>query len=333
MCLFKVKCVKVTLFFVSFLLLAGCVVSIVFGTIAKENAIYGIVGSVIEVDLQMIIFLFCVIIGVILVFVMACAMCTSVKRICFFHYLFAILLTIITLFFIVLGIVLMIIGIGLSDQLEELCSSNNSDSDFQQAMNELYSRSDSFYCTVQCPCYIGSTFYYTGKTVATLNPSDNTNVQDCKAYIEAAYADYNIDFSDLEEIIEYLDYFGEIEKEYKCSGICTLQKVYYFGDSSRGEPPKACKDPINDELLKGEILGMGIGYLVIGVVLFVVLFVQYGLCCREDPDKRSKREGHYDESRYETEKPYKTSRADNYNVPNTMINAPPQQSTYRNPYI
>jgi len=33
-------------------------VSIVFGTIAKENAIYGIVGSVIEVDLQMIIFLF-----------------------------------------------------------------------------------------------------------------------------------------------------------------------------------------------------------------------------------------------------------------------------------
>ncbi len=130
----------------------------------------------------------------------------------------------------------MAIGIGLSDQLEELCSSNNTDGEFQQALNELYSRSDSFYCNTNCGCYVGPTVYVTGKINSShIDTTLNTNVQDCRTFLEAAYAGYNIDFDDIDDIIKYLDLFGEIEKEYECSGICTTQTVYYFGDASKGK--------------------------------------------------------------------------------------------------
>lgn len=213
----------------------GCAISIWFGFWAKDNAIYGIVGEAANIDLQNLIFLFCLIIGILLLFLMCCGFCTSAKRICFFHYVFAILLTLFTIFFLFLGITLMAIGIVFSDQLEELCDSNNQDSDFQSALSELYSRCDSFYCTSDCPCYIGSTFFFTGRTHATTNSGDNTNVQACRQFIEQAYSGYSIDFSDLDDIITYLNFFGEIEKEYSCSGICVQQSVYYFGDASLGK--------------------------------------------------------------------------------------------------
>lgn len=97
----------------------------------------------------------------------------------------------------------------------------------------------------------------------------------------AAFADFNVDFSDLTEAIEYFDYFGEIEEKYSCSGICTVQKKYYFYDASKGFPPKRCKDSIKDKYLLGEVLGYGIGYTVSGGILFLVWFIQYGLCCRK----------------------------------------------------
>ncbi|CAI2387492.1 unnamed protein product [Moneuplotes crassus] len=331
--MFEEKCVKITLFFVSLLLLAGCVVSIVFGFIARNNPIYGIVGVALEVDLQQIVFIFCLVAGIVLLFVMACGMGTATKRYCFLHYTFGIFLSLVTVLFIILGVAMTAIGFGLADQLQELCSSENTDSDFQEAMNELYFRCDTFYCTVLCPCYIGSTLYFTGKTAATINPYDNTKVQDCRQYIQAAYSTYNLEFSDIDHIVEFLDYFGEIEMEYKCSGICKLQTVYYFGDSSRGEPPKTCKDPIREDLLIGEMGLMGIGYLIIGVALFVVLFVQYGLCCREKDDRYSEDDSSrkYDGSRYENPKPYAAQRAQNYEI--SQPNGTGPAYVNNNPYM
>lgn len=59
-----------------------------------------------------------------------------------------------------------------------------------------------------------------GKTNAsTTDSSLNTNVQDCKAQIEAAYANYGVSFNSINDIIAYLDLFGKIESEYSCSGI------------------------------------------------------------------------------------------------------------------
>jgi len=117
----------------------------VFGFIARDNPIYGIVGVALEVDLQQIVFIFCLVAGIVLLFVMACGMGTATKRYCFLHYTFGIFLSLVTVLFIILGVAMTAIGFGLADQLQELCSSENTDSDFQEAMNELYFRCDTFY--------------------------------------------------------------------------------------------------------------------------------------------------------------------------------------------
>jgi len=36
----------------------------------------------------------------------------------------------------------------------------------------------------------------------------------------------------------------------------------------------------------GDIRNYGIGYIVTGVVLFVIWFIQYGLCCRKKQNAR-----------------------------------------------
>lgn len=180
--------------------------------------------------------MFCIIAGILLLFTMCCGFCTAMKRICFFHYLFAIMITIFTLFFLVLGILLISIAVISSNKLDELCSSVNSNSDIQKAMKELYLRADTFYCAASWGCYIGPVNWVNGKTNAsTTDSSLNTNVQGCKAQIEAAYANYGVSFNDINDIITYLDLFGKIESEYSCSGIWIKQTVYYFSDSSKGK--------------------------------------------------------------------------------------------------
>mmetsp|Transcript_17479 Transcript_17479/g.15412 ORF Transcript_17479/g.15412 Transcript_17479/m.15412 type:complete len:263 (+) Transcript_17479:236-1024(+) len=261
---------------------------------------------------------------------MLCGLFTAIKRICFCHWLFAILMTIFTVFFIFLGIALIAISVVASDQLNEACSSANSDGDFQKALSELYTRSDSFYCAdAQCVCYVGL-YNGHGKNVAFVTVAETstsvTNVQGCSGSLEAAYADYGIDFSDINEIIEYLDLFGKVEKEYSCSGICTQQSIYYFSDSSQGAPEKSCKEPIDEELLKGEILPMGIGYTIIGALLFIVFFIQYGLCCRKD-----KEEGNYRSSKGRTNE--SNGRTNNYAQNNQNLSTQRPIKKDNNPYL
>lgn len=214
-------------------------------------------------------------------------MCTSWKRFCCCHCLFAFILTIIYIIILVLGIFLIVVSTTAVDAIDEACG-GKSDSEIAKNMNELYTRSDTFYCMAAptgCPCAVThvpkdtlTRTYVVPNTVGSV-----TNVQACKDKLQAAYASYGVSFDDINDIIKYLDYFGDIEEEYKCSGICIQQAKYYFWDSTKGEPTKACKDPIKDELLIGEVQGFGIGYVVIAAVLMVVWFVQYGLCCRKQP--------------------------------------------------
>ena len=262
--------------------------SIVLGFIAKENVMYGVIGAVADYDVQNIIFLVCVILGCVLLFIMLCMICLAYKRNCFVHWIFVFILTICFVVYTVLGVAIMYAAIYSADQLEELCSeSSTSSNDFKDAMDELYETCDTFYCTGVCQCDLNydpddlARSDYIGSPGAPAQ-----NVQDCEALIEAAFADYAIDFDDLDDIIEYLDYFGEIESEYDCSGICEFRNVYFFSDTTDGPVFDACWEPIKDEILLGEILAMGIAYLIAGIVLFIVLFVQYGLCCRKKDQRQ-----------------------------------------------
>lgn len=210
------------------------------------------------------------------------------------------------IFFLALGIALIAIAVVFADQLDELCSDSNSDSSFQTSLAELYSRSDSFYCVAVngCICYTGPTYIPSDKPLGSTNTDTGaanivTKVQECTVYLEAAYADYDVDFDDIDAIIRYLDLFGDLEKEFSCSGICTIQSVYYFSDSSQGQPTQKCQDPMRDEVLLSDVLGMGIGYVVTGVVILFVWFIQFGLCCREETDDEPKERKDYSMDRSE----------------------------------
>ena len=151
-------------------------------------------------------------------------------------------------------------------------------------MNELYSTSDSFYCVAPpsgCSCYLSHNAGTSPRSYYSTSPTIY-NVQDCTAYLAAAYANYGVSFDDINEIIEYLDYFGEIEDEYNCSGICSMLNVYYFSNSNNGQPEKKCQAAITDDILTDQVQAMGIGYFITGCIAFIVLFIQYGLCCRKN---------------------------------------------------
>jgi hypothetical protein len=151
-------------------------------------------------------------------------------------------------------------------------------------MGNLYSSADTIFCKSipnGCVCYL-THIPPLSSTNITYSPIELSttvkSVQECRDYISNAYANYNIDFESTSELIEYLDYFGDIERDYECSGICDKKEVYYFSDSSNGEPPKGCKNSIKENLLDGQVLPIGITYLVVGLLVAVVAIIQFGLC-------------------------------------------------------
>ena len=171
------------------------------------------------------------------------------------------------------------------------------DNTIQNALRTLYSGLHVIYWgsfVLECRCQLGS---YNPNTVNTSRReayvSDSNgvlNVQDCEQRIvEQAFLNYSVSFDDYQDLVTYLDYFAEVEEEYHCSGICDYEAVYYFSNSLNGKPDKACYVPIKDELLLGEMLGMGIGFLISGIILSFVLFIQYGLWCRKEPHKVSQK--------------------------------------------
>ena len=152
-------------------------------------------------------------------------------------------------------------------------------------IDRLYENADQIYCVASSGCKWYATYVaptsprtYVMSTIST--SSTVTSVQGCKSYLHSAYK-YLIYEGDIDSIIKYLNYFGEIEKGYTCSGVWTMMPIYYFSDCSTTKPSKKCQDSIRDDIFLGEVVPMGIGFLIIGCILFLVWFIQYGLCCRK----------------------------------------------------
>lgn len=108
-----------------------------------------------------------------------------------------------------------------------------------------------------------------------------TNVQGCKEKLEAAYTNYVIPFDSLDDLVRFLNYFGELEDKYDCSGVCTYKPVYYFSNSGDGFPDRKCEIPLREDILLGEILPIGVGFVIISLVIFVVMFIHWGFFCRK----------------------------------------------------
>ena len=170
--------------------------------------------------------------------------------------------------------------------MDKACA-NPDESDITKAFNELYSTADTIYCKASNGWVCFSEIHPVAAGYTNVNSSSTvTKVQECTQYLEDTFKNYGISFDDLGALTEYLDHFGSIESEFKCSGICIVRTQYYFSNINNGIPTKTCFDSIKNDLILGDVRGYGIGYTVTGVVLFVIWFVQYGLCCRRKENAR-----------------------------------------------
>ena len=205
--------------------------------------------------------------------------------------IYLIIITITILFFFFVGIRLLIIANIFKIGLDEACRGDSTS--IAKTFNELYSRSDNIYCvsnSTGCLCEI---FNHTINPDSPRTIYDTTisggisNVQGCSAELERAFARYEVAFDSLSDIVKYLDFFGEIEKEYKCSGMCTKQGVYYFDNIAAGEPQNECIEKIKSELIEGVIKTCGIVFIATGCFMAIIWFIQFGLCCRKKPQSQS----------------------------------------------
>ena len=90
---------------------------------------------------------------------------------------------------------------------------------FKDAMRELYETTYTFYwgeLIVDCQCQLGTYIPDISNGTRTLryvnNPIGIQNVQGwSQITVETAYANYSVSFDDYDDLITYLDYFGEVE--------------------------------------------------------------------------------------------------------------------------
>ena len=229
--------------------------------------------------------IFSICVGCFILFIMLCGFCIVWKRFCCIQFLYILTITFAVLFFVAVGIVLIVVADVFKSGLEDSCSGGSGS--IAEAFNELYSTSDNIYCktnTTGCTCEplaAGHVIDPTSPRTSYITTGGISNVQGCSAQLRTTFESYGVEFSGTSEIVEYLDLFGDIEKEYKCSGICTKQGVYYFYDIAGGNPETECTEKIKSELIEGVIAATGITYVVTGCFIAVIWFIQYGLCCRK----------------------------------------------------
>jgi len=141
---------------------------------AKDSAIYGIVGSLAKVDLKQILFVAFVVLGCFLIFLCCCGACIALKRLCLVHCCFFLIITLAFIFFLVIGLALVIVTTKMGDSMTKACNSSDT-GDVVEAFRELYTTADSFYCRTGgsgCECYSnGTNPYATGLGYTNVNSS------------------------------------------------------------------------------------------------------------------------------------------------------------------
>lgn len=136
-------------------------------------------------------------------------------------------------------------------------------------MSSIYSKSDTFYCTVLCACDIKT--WTTAPVGKTYSATGIKSVQYCSTYLTAMYNEIGADklygdtsgsnytaqeksdyaaanpdkpgLPDNKNVVKlqtFMNYLGMIESKYACSGICQKMDIYYFSDISNGTPTGAC---------------------------------------------------------------------------------------------
>lgn len=185
-------------------------------------------------------------------------------------FIFQILLFIVLLFLLILGAIVYVYGKNHSstDPVKE-CRTLTWISDVDDWSNKSYYS----LCSEECPCYLKNTSHLEKEdpkrwsTANITNSSGATNIYACNR--SKINADVKKHIDDYGAVMQFL------EKEFKCSGICSNETFYVYWDINAGFPEKSCIVNIMDEL-KWYADTIGIILLSLGGLMVInVIFV----CC------------------------------------------------------
>ena len=89
---------------------------------------------------------------------------------------------------------------------------------------------------------------------------------------------------------QFMNFLGDVEETYECSGFCTKADDYMFHDCAGDEstPSDACYTFLAGPVMMKMFGAAGIIYIVTGILLFFVWCCHYGLCCRAPPGAKNK---------------------------------------------
>lgn len=198
---------------------------------------------------------------------------------------------VVMIFFFGFGIALYGIQSKAGELLDEACAGDESgegaQATFKNIITNVYSKADAFFCdNTLCPCQ-GShaEFLAAGKTY---DPAGKIKAQDCdgdhlidlynQLGLDNIYSVSNDD-EKKDKVVGLIDYFGKIESEFECSGVCTKKDWYYFSDITKGLPPNSCKDDIKNKVLKYDVGNYGLGMLLIAAFVALPWLLHFPLYC------------------------------------------------------
>ena len=122
--------------------------------------------------------------------------------------------------------------------MNNLCNSGRAAGFFGELQKAYPPNLSSFFCSGSCPCkasranfpptaeYATADFRAVGASMVTQCPNSPYTTSAVKKAI--------------------FGFLGMLEEEFRCSGICTFEKWYYFSDVNRGAPLYQCKTKLMD---------------------------------------------------------------------------------------
>jgi len=279
------KWFKILLYAAVFWLLLAALSTIIIGIVAKDHIILSIVSKASGTNFKTLIFVISLLTALSLAALLFFGLYViNNKETSWTYWLFTIVLALLSLAVIILGVIMIVIASNFANEIEAACTTPNSN--FSRDLASIYTISSAYYCVtgLGCQWYVGPNYLTHDKGLGATNLKTShsvTNTQEWSAFYSRAISVYGITFSTPEDTIDFLNYFGEIEKDFNCSGICNKETVFYFSDSSKGAPSKSCRGPIEEDLLKGEIIPLGIYYLLTGISMVCILILHLGLCFKK----------------------------------------------------
>ena len=158
---------------------------------------------------------------------------------------------------------------NIKDDFDAYCSGERA-SNFIGRLSRAYPENlDTFFCSNACPCRADKGNFPTAGDYDHMKVHEDgaSMVVDCPRN----------PVRDVKKVI--LSFIGWMEERWQCSGLCTVQKYYYYSDVNNGQPIRACKENMLDYINRWYM-----GTYALVIISAVIIFLGsisslFYICC------------------------------------------------------